>query len=112
MNTETPLEISATEVQALLRDDGTALLDCREAEEYELARIDGAVLVPMSEIADRLAELEAHRHSRLVVYCHHGARSLRVARWLRQQNFPLAQSMTGGIDGWSLEIDPQVPRYG
>jgi rhodanese-related sulfurtransferase len=46
-----------------------------------------------------------------VVHCHHGGRSLRVAHWLREQGFANAQSMAGGIDRWSQEIDPSVPRY-
>jgi rhodanese-related sulfurtransferase len=55
--------------------------------------------------------LAAHRDRRIVVHCHHGGRSLRVANWLRGQGFEQAQSMAGGIDAWSTEIDPAVPRY-
>jgi adenylyltransferase/sulfurtransferase len=65
----------------------------------------------MSQLAARVAELEAFRTRPLVVHCHHGGRSLRVANWLREQGFSQAQSMAGGIDQWSLEIDPTVPRY-
>jgi rhodanese-related sulfurtransferase len=65
----------------------------------------------MSEFTERLGDLEPHRNTRIVVHCHHGGRSLRVATWLRQQGFPQAQSMAGGIDQWSQEIDPTVPRY-
>ncbi|HQU46751.1 MAG TPA: rhodanese-like domain-containing protein, partial [Pirellulales bacterium] len=59
----------------------------------------------------RVSELEPHRGRAIVVHCHHGGRSLRVAQWLRQQGFAAAQSMSGGIDAWAAEIDPDVPRY-
>ncbi len=109
---EPPLEISCQAVKAKLdaRDD-FLLLDCREADEYAVARIEGARLVPMSEIQARQSELAAERDRQVVVHCHHGGRSLQVVRWLRQQGFAEAQSMAGGIDRWSQEIDPAVPRY-
>lgn len=87
------------------------LLDCREPDEHAIARIEGATLIPMQTIPERLAELEPHRQGRIVVHCHHGVRSLRVARYLRERGFPRAQSMAGGIDAWSLEVDPATPRY-
>lgn len=87
------------------------LLDCREPDEHAIARIDGAVLIPMQTIPERLAELEPHRAGRIVVHCHHGVRSLRVARYLRERGFPQVQSMTGGIEAWALEVDPATPRY-
>ncbi len=65
----------------------------------------------MSELPARVGELAETLSKPLVVHCHHGGRSLRVANWLRTQGFPQAQSLAGGIDQWSLEIDPTVPRY-
>jgi rhodanese-related sulfurtransferase len=65
----------------------------------------------MRTLPERLADLEPHRGSRIVVHCHHGVRSLRVARFLRERGFAQAQSMAGGIEAWSLEIDPATPRY-
>jgi len=107
-----PLEIDCRAVKQELDTGANCLLvDCREADEYAIAHIDKAKLVPMSEIADRLGELESHRDCPIVVHCHLGGRSLRVARWLRDQGFSKAQSMAGGIDQWSQEIDPSVPRY-
>ena len=107
-----PLEIDVQSVQAL-RTAGTPflLLDCREPEEHAIASLPAAVLVPMAEIPARLAELERHRDGRIVVHCHHGGRSLRVAHWLRARGFAQAQSMAGGIEAWALEIDPGTPRY-
>lgn len=66
----------------------------------------------MSEITDRLEELEPFRDEELIVYCHHGMRSQQVANWLQQQGFSNVKNMTGGIDHWSREINPQLPRYG
>ena len=109
---ELPLEIDVDAVRGLREEGGNfLLLDCREPDEHALARIPGAVLVPMNEIPGRLELLEPHRAGRIVVHCHHGGRSLRVTRWLRAQGFPAVQSMAGGIDAWSLEIDPTTPRY-
>lgn len=107
-----PLEIDVRSVKVLL-DGGEdfLLLDCREQDEFKLARIDGSQLIPMREIPARIAELEPFREKRIVIHCHHGGRSSRVTDWLRQQGFASAQNMTGGIDAWTLEIDPTVPRY-
>lgn len=107
-----PIEVSCADVQAL-REAGAEFLlyDCRETEEYAHCRIDGSVLIPMSELRERVSELEPHRDARVVVHCHHGGRSLRVAAFLRQQGFAQAQSMAGGIEEWSLTIDQSVPRY-
>ena len=107
-----PIEVSCSEVQAKLEaSDSFLLLDCREQHEYALVRIEGARLLPMSEIQQRLGELDEHREREVVVYCHHGARSLQVAMWLRQQGFRAARSLAGGIDEWSAVIDPSLPRY-
>jgi rhodanese-related sulfurtransferase len=107
-----PLETDCRELKARL-DGGEdlLLLDCREPDEYQLVRIAGSTLIPMSELLARASELEPHRERPLVVHCHHGGRSLQVAGWLRQQGFARAQSLSGGIDRWSLEIDPTLPRY-
>ena len=107
-----PLEITVSAVHDLRKAaEPFLLVDCREPDEHDIARIPGAVLLPMATIPERLAMLEAHRSGRIVVHCHHGVRSLRVARYLREHGFSAAQSMAGGIDAWSLEIDPGTPRY-
>jgi len=107
-----PLEVNCQQVQAKL-DAGAPFLflDCREPDEYATAKIAGTTLLPMSQLADRVSELEPHKHDEIVVHCHHGGRSLRVAMWLRKQGFPQVSSLAGGIDAWSLQIDPTVPRY-
>lgn len=112
-NAELPIETNVQDVQHQLENDPSSvfLLDCREPEEYQTAHIAGAVLIPMST----WNEFESHRSQlegkHVIVHCHHGMRSLRVANWLRANGFPEAQSMNGGINAWSLEIDPNVPRY-
>jgi len=86
------------------------LLDVREPLEFQTARLDDALLMPMGDVTSRAhAELDPDAH--IVVLCHHGQRSLSVAMWLRGQGFERAQSLAGGIDAWSRTIDPTVPRY-
>ncbi len=96
-----------------LRDAGKSflLLDCREPDEHAIAMIDGAVLIPMQDVPERLDEIEAWRDGPIIVHCHHGGRSLRVTRFLRERGFENAQNMAGGIEAWSREIDPATPRY-
>lgn len=106
-------ERSPAAVKAML-DDGRSmlLLDCRTPNEWAMAHVEGATLIPMQDIPARVVELEELAEDReVVVMCHHGQRSLQVTAWLRQQGFEEAMSMAGGIDRWSLEIDPSVPRY-
>lgn len=107
-----PLEIDVLAVKSMMDSDANfLLLDCRRTDEYEVARIEQAQLIPMDELSQRLDELEDHRDRQIVVHCHHGGRSLMVARWLREQGFPRAQSMAGGIEAWSVLVDPECPRY-
>jgi rhodanese-related sulfurtransferase len=107
-----PVEIDCRTVkQRLDAGEKFLLLDVREADEYATAKIAAATLIPMSEITNRKPELEPHRDAPIVVHCHHGGRSLRVVQWLRQNGFPHAQNMTGGIHQWSLDVDPKVPQY-
>lgn len=109
---EAPLEISCAEVHQKRTEQASFLfLDCREAVEHATANIAGTTLLPMSEITERVGEIAAHKDDVVVVHCHHGGRSLRVANWLRAQGFPKAMSMAGGIDEWSQTIDTTVPRY-
>jgi rhodanese-related sulfurtransferase len=109
---ELPLEISCSEVHQLRESGAEALVvDCREPDEHAAASIAGAVLLPMSQIVDRVGELAEWQGRRVVVHCHLGGRSRKVAAWLRDQGFGQAQSMAGGIDQWAVEIDPGVGRY-
>ena len=106
------IEIDCQQVRARREaSEDLLLLDCREQQEWDHVHIEGATLIPMSEIQNRVTELEEHRDRDIVVYCHHGGRSLQVAQWLQQQGFSSVLNMTGGIDVWSQEIDSSLPRY-
>jgi rhodanese-related sulfurtransferase len=105
------LEITVTQLQShLASPTPPLLLDVREPWEYQTAHIELSTLIPMNEIPGR-AHQELDEDAPILVLCHHGARSLSVAAWLRQQGFSQAQSVSGGIDAWSRLIDPTIPRY-
>jgi rhodanese-related sulfurtransferase len=107
-----PLEITPREVkQRLDAGERLRLIDVREPREHQTARIEGAELIPMREVPSALGGLDDPDGAPLIVVCHHGVRSLKVAQWLREQGIVRAQSMAGGIDRWSREVDPTVPRY-
>lgn len=104
------IEIAPREVKDLLaRDDKVLFVDVREQWEYDTAHIEGSVLIPLGEIPSNLARLE--NAAEVVLFCHHGIRSLDAAVWLRSQGVEGARSMTGGIERWSAEIDPKVSHY-
>lgn len=88
------------------------LIDVREDFEWAICRIEGANLVPMGTVPARVQELDGQAEATpLIVYCHHGVRSLNVVYWLRKNGVENCQSMMGGIDRWSMEIDGAVARY-
>ena len=106
------LELTPQEASRVVKGEEAVLIDVREPEEYAIARIDGARLIPMQSIPEELQKLkELAGESKLVILCHHGVRSLQVASWLRGQGLEKSYSVAGGIDRWSQEIDPTVPRY-
>jgi rhodanese-related sulfurtransferase len=111
--TAPPVEITPQELkQKLDAGEKVAIIDVREPVEYQQARIEGAELIPMKSVPENLSRLDDMADdAELVVICHHGVRSLNVVSWLRGQGVSGARSMAGGIDRWSLEIDPAVPRY-
>jgi len=104
------LQISVQEVNArIARGEKLLLVDVREPWEFALCKLPGATLIPLGSLP---ANLNALLDSDVVIcYCHHGMRSLDAAVWLRQQGVESAKSMAGGIERWSAEIDPGVPRY-
>jgi adenylyltransferase/sulfurtransferase len=85
------------------------LIDVREPFEYEIARIDGATLIPLGEISERLDELSGEQP--IVVHCHSGKRSAQAVGLLQQHGFTKVYNLEGGIDAWSDQIDPNVPKY-
>jgi len=106
-------EISVQEVKRMMDEKKPILLiDVREKDEHAQCRIDGATLVPLSELGGRLSDIQKLADGRPVVtHCHHGGRSLRAADALRQAGVEGVRSMAGGIDEWSVAIDPKVARY-
>jgi rhodanese-related sulfurtransferase len=103
-------EISAAEAAALFKNSQARLIDIREPWELAAAHVEGCVPIPMKEIPSRAGQ-ELNPGERLLILCHHGIRSLNATAWLRHQGFEQAQSVSGGIDAWSLEVDPSVGRY-
>jgi rhodanese-related sulfurtransferase len=103
-------EISPAEAAQILREKGARLVDVREPWEFATTRIEGSLHLPMGEVATR-AHKELDMDERLVIVCHHGVRSLNATAWLRRQGFEKVQSLRGGIDAWSVEVDPKVSRY-
>lgn len=99
--------------QRLAGDPKLRLLDVREPEEHALASIAGpeSRLIPLGELPMRLDELEDWKASEIVVYCHHGVRSMHAIAVLRSAGFQHLLNLRGGIDRWSTEVDPKVPRY-
>ncbi|MBK6307725.1 MAG: sulfurtransferase [Gemmatimonadetes bacterium] len=89
--------------------DRITIVDVREPWEWETARLDGARDIPLGEFAQAIGSLE--REDEIVVYCHHGVRSLAAARYLADQGFTRLWNLSGGIDRYSREVDPAIPQY-
>ncbi len=105
-------EISVKEAHTLLSGENPPrLIDVREPGEWEFCRIEGAELLPLSQFGPAVLEKLSDPHQSLVIYCHHGSRSARVTDVLLRHGFTQVLNMAGGIDGWSREIDPSIPRY-
>jgi rhodanese-related sulfurtransferase len=90
-------------------DDKFAVLDVREPEEVAIAPFPDAIHIPMGDIPSRIAELDPG--AEWVVVCHHGVRSAQVAMYLARMGFERVSNLSGGIDAWSLTVDPATPRY-
>ena len=105
------LEISVEEFarERQTKGDDLVLIDVREPHEWEISHIDGARLIPLSQLPDRLGELDGH--SEIVTHCHHGARSMKALEIMRGAGFNKVRSLAGGIDAWAERIEPAMPRY-
>ena len=104
-------EISAKEHdERRQRGEAIQLIDCREPWENEFVRLEQSTLIPITDTPSRVEELRG-MEGQLVVYCHHGVRSMYVVQWLRSQGLTDVVSLAGGIDAWSLQVDPDLPRY-
>lgn len=109
------LQISVEELAQRVRADVTELqlIDVREPQEVAIARVEGFETLPLSEFADWADSLETRfqPHIETLVICHHGIRSAQMCQWLSHQGFTNVKNVTGGIDAYSLLVDPTVPRY-
>ena len=105
-------QLAPEEVARRLKADPqrVVLLDVREPYERELARIEPSLHIPMNEVPLRRGEVPKDRE--VVVYCHGGSRSLMVAGYLANRGYRTVANLDGGIDAWSVRVDPDVPRYG
>lgn len=101
----TPVELS----ERLALGDRLTVIDVREPLELELAKLPGAKHVPLGTLPDRIGELD--RDVPVVVVCHHGIRSAAACAWLVREGFSNVTNLSGGIDAWSTDVDPDVPRY-
>jgi rhodanese-related sulfurtransferase len=104
-DTITPAEFAARTA----RGEHMRLIDVREPEEFELARVEGAQLLPMSRFEEWAGTLDPAEE--IVVMCHHGIRSAHVCAALARSGFTRLHNLAGGIDRWAEEVDPGVPRY-
>ena len=103
-------EITAQELkEEWQRNPELLVVDVRETHEHEIVHIDGAELIPLGELPNRLNELDGHRE--IVTHCHHGARSLKALEILKAAGFSKVRSLRGGIDAWAVNVDPSLPRY-
>ncbi|MCC6443409.1 MAG: molybdopterin-synthase adenylyltransferase MoeB [Armatimonadetes bacterium] len=103
-------EISVEDLDALLKKGvDIVLVDVRERPEWEIGHIEGARLIPLSELPYRVNELDTA--DEIVLQCHHGMRSLKALHFLKQMGFSKLKNLVGGIDNWSVRVDPSVPRY-
>jgi adenylyltransferase/sulfurtransferase len=111
MNSNHPDEVTVQEMQSALTQPGLGIkvLDVREPDEYQIAHVQGVSLLPLSQLAQRYSELDPEQHYYL--HCKVGARSMKALQFLRERGFRHLKSVRGGIDAWSDQIDPTVPRY-
>ena len=108
------MEVMPAEVAVwhqLPADERPCLLDCREPEEVDICRIEGSVMMPMAEIPAAVERLKDLSERGMVVYCHHGMRSLHASQFLRERGIESVFSMAGGIELWARQIDPEMARY-
>ena len=104
------LTIPPKELQERLGKEGSVvLLDVREPWENSMAKIEGSVLIPLGTLPQSLEQLD--RNAEIVAYCHHGMRSADAMQFLLKQGFSSVKNLVGGIDAWSVQVDPSVPRY-
>jgi rhodanese-related sulfurtransferase len=107
-----PRQITVDELARMLAAaEPVRLLDVRQSWEHDIAALPASLLIPLAELDDRWSEVEAGPRTLIVAYCHHGVRSLNAAAFLETKGIGPVASLAGGIDAWSLHMDPKIPRY-
>lgn len=108
------LEITVTAFASLLKDEDTEqpfVIDCREKDEHDLCRLEMAQLIPLSSFGASVEGKLPEKEEAIVVYCHHGMRSLKATEFLRRKGYVKTFSLEGGIDAWAVTQDPSMVRY-
>lgn len=108
------MEITPVELQELLfcpAPKAIRLIDVREEDEFAICRIDGAELIPLAQVAEQAPLRLLEKEKPIVVYCHHGMRSAHAAQVLRHLGYKKVYNLTGGIEAWAEQLDPQMRRY-
>ncbi len=105
-------EIDALELKVMMDEkQDFLLLDVREPNEFDIARIPGSTLIPLSQLPNRFHELDKYKGKEIVVHCKGGTRSAKAIHFLKQQGFDHLVNVAGGILGWSDQVDSSVPKY-
>lgn len=102
-------QLRPAEAREFAAEHDAQWLDVREPWEYELVHLPDAILIPLQSLPGRVAEMKRDRP--VIVYCHHGMRSLMAAQWLEQMGLETVCNLAGGIDAWATELDSSLPRY-
>ena len=108
------MEIDPTSLNSWLNDStrkNPVLIDCREVEEHAICKIENSELIPLNELAASIENTDYHSNDDIVVYCHHGIRSLHAVQYMRAKGFNKTLSLSGGIERWASEIDQTILRY-
>jgi rhodanese-related sulfurtransferase len=107
-----PVEISPRELARHLENGRPVqMIDVRQPWEHDVARLAGSLLIPLNDLPQRLQEVAVDGSGMVVLYCHHGVRSLSATTYLHRLGYIHVLSLAGGIDAWSCEVDPEVARY-
>lgn len=107
-------DLNPEELHALMQAEGPRsfrLIDVREQDEFDICKLPEAELIPLSQFVEESPKRLADHDEHIVVYCHHGMRSNNAAMWLRQQGYSNVSNLSGGIDAWAEQIDPEMNRY-
>lgn len=106
-----PREMDVHQFQEFAKQEPVFLLDVRQPWEFDLVSLPQSTLIPLNQLQERIGELQVDEGTCIVTVCHHGVRSLTAAAILERLGFPNVVSLAGGIDAWSMFMDPTLPRY-